>query len=86
IFHINPLLPLANAKPIAIKNFLSLPQVSHYIKKIKPYLLQPLSHTINLHKVYTILNNETMLNSILNSSRVHDHTSIQRIHHLLHKR
>ncbi|MGB4270655.1 MAG: 6-hydroxymethylpterin diphosphokinase MptE-like protein [Spirochaetota bacterium] len=85
LFHINPVLPLARAKAIAIKNFLSLPQVSHYIKKMKPRLLQPLSHAINLHRVHTILNDETMLTTILNSSRVHDHTSIQRIHQLLHK-
>ncbi len=84
IFHINPVLPLDHAKTIAITQFFSLPQVSRYSKKMKPRLFQPLSHTINLRKVYTILNDETMLTTILKSSRVYDYTNIQRIHHLLH--
>ncbi|MEW6525607.1 MAG: 6-hydroxymethylpterin diphosphokinase MptE-like protein [Spirochaetota bacterium] len=84
IFHINPVLPLNHAKTITITQFLTLPQVSRNTKKMKPPLFQPLSHTINLRKVYTILNDETMLTTILKSSRVHDYTNIQRIHHLLH--
>ncbi|NMB63884.1 MAG: motility associated factor glycosyltransferase family protein [Spirochaetes bacterium] len=85
LFHINPALPLAHAKSIAIKDFLSLPQVSHYTKKMTPRLLQPLSHSININEIYTILNNETMFNTIVNSSRVDHQTSIQRIHYFLHK-
>ena len=85
IFHINPVLPLSHANVISIHNFLSLPQVSNYTKRENPRIFQPLSHTIHLHDVLTILDDKNTLHTILESSRVYNDTHIQRIHHLLYK-
>lgn len=85
LFHINPALPLTRAQAISIQNFLSLPHVSHHIKQKKYYSFQPLSHILHLDDVLTILDDETVLRTILESSKVFNDTHIQRLHHVLHK-
>ncbi|MCX8122578.1 MAG: DUF115 domain-containing protein [Spirochaetes bacterium] len=84
IFHLHPQLPLENARPLTIKNFLSLPQVIHHKKEI-PLPLQKLSGTINIHTVYAMLQDETIFSSILEASHIRSLIDIQKIHHLLLK-
>lgn len=84
IFHLHPALPLKNAKSLSIKNFFSLPEVSQHTK-VTSHQLQPLDGSITLNKIYDILHDKTMLQSILDASHIHSSTAIQKIHHLLQK-